>query len=109
MSQIAVDPKIFALIDIDTMRGLEIGPLHNPRLPRDHPNAFFLDHASADELREKYSNNAHTVAEMENIVDVDFVWKPGLTVQDVVGDHAPFDFVIASHVFEHLPNPVGWL
>lgn len=24
-------------------------------------------------------------------------------------DLAPFDYAVASHVFEHLPNPVGWL
>jgi hypothetical protein len=27
----------------------------------------------------------------------------------VTKNESPFDFVYASHVFEHLPNPVGWL
>lgn len=91
------------------MRGLEIGALHNPRLPRDHPNAFFLDHASAEELREKYATNALMVSHVDDIVDVDFVWRPGQTLTEAVGAEAPFDFVLASHVVEHIPNPIGWL
>lgn len=104
-----VSSPIFTGIDIETMRGLEIGALHNPRLPADHPNAFFLDHASADDLRAKYAENAHMVQFMDAIVDVDFVWHPGMTLAEVVGDAAPFDFIVAAHVIEHIPNPIGWL
>jgi SAM-dependent methyltransferase len=99
-----MDPKVFGRIDISTMRAL-----HNPRLPADHPNAFFLDHASTDELRAKYLTNALMAQHLDQIVDVDYVWKPGRTLAQVVGDDAPFDFVVASHVIEHIANPVGWL
>ena len=30
-------------------------------------------------------------------------------VIDALGGDAPIDFVIASHVIEHIPDPVGWL
>jgi SAM-dependent methyltransferase len=90
------------------MRGLEIGALHNPRLPVDHPNSFFLDHAPADELRAKYGEDPNMATHMAAIVDVDYVWKPGMKLRDAVGEDAPFDFVVASHVIEHIPNPIGW-
>ncbi len=102
------DTKTFAFIDIDTMRGLEIGALHNPRLPVDHPNSHFLDHATADELRAKYAEDPPMAAHLDEIVDVDYVWHPGMRLRDAVGDGAPFDFVLASHLIEHIPNPIGW-
>ncbi|MGQ0616294.1 MAG: hypothetical protein ACT4PW_04780 [Acidimicrobiia bacterium] len=67
------------------MRGIEVGALHNPRLPPDHPNVFFLDHASAEGLREKYAADAIMAAHMDQIVEVDYVWSPGQTLSDVVG------------------------
>jgi SAM-dependent methyltransferase len=103
-----MDAKIFAFIDIDTMRGLEIGALHNPRLPVDHPNSHFLDHATAEELRAKYAEDPPMAGHLDEIVDVDYVWQPGMRLRDAVGADAPFDFVVAAHLIEHIPNPIGW-
>lgn len=53
--------------------GLEIGPIHNPIAPkRAGFNVEILDHATADELREKY--RGHPV-NIDNIEEVDFVWR----------------------------------
>ena len=30
-------------------------------------------------------------------------------LSDAIGSDGPFDYIIASHVLEHLANPVGWL
>lgn len=104
-----VEERILGLIDLSRMRGIEVGALHNPRLPPEHPNVFFLDHASAAELREKYAANAIMVSHMDQIVEVDYVWSPGKSLSEVVGADAPFAFLLASHVVEHIPNPIGWL
>lgn len=101
--------KILGAIDVPTQRGVEIGPLHHPRLRRDEGNVRYLDHATRDELRAKYEGNAEAAAHLDDLVDVDYIWSPGKRLIEVVGDWAPVDFVIASHLIEHLPNPVGWL
>lgn len=101
--------KIGELIDLDTMHGIEIGALHSPRLPRDHPNVTYLDHATTEELVAKYADNPDAGPQSAGLVPVDHVWKPGMRLIEAVGDAAPLDFVIASHVMEHIPDPIGWL
>ena len=41
-----------------------------------------------------------------HLVDVDFVIKDGGILEAV---HETFDYVVAAHVFEHVPNPIAWL
>ena len=45
-----------AAIDVSAARGLEIGPLMNPRVRKGDGAVFYLDHVSTEELREKYKN-----------------------------------------------------
>ncbi len=101
--------KYAELIDTSTMVGIEIGALHSPRLPRDDPNVRYLDHASKEELQAKYADNPQAAPRADLFVDVDYIWKPGLRLTEVLGPDGPIDFVIASHLLEHIPNPLGWL
>ncbi len=102
-------PPWLDAIDPDHMRGLEIGALHSPRFDRRRTEVFYVDHASTDELRQKYATDAEMADRLDEIVDVDFVWAGGDRLTDVVGQAAPFDFVYASHVAEHIPDLIGWL
>jgi hypothetical protein len=49
----------------------------------------------------------------EEIAEVDYSLQgpDGLIrpLPEVVGDDAPFDWVVASHVIEHVPDLIGWL
>lgn len=97
--------KILELVSKE-QRGLEIGPSYSPAAPkRDGWNVKIADHATAEELRAKYSAwNVDPGA----IEDVDYViGEVGLL--DSIRERESFDFVIASHVIEHLPNPVRFL
>lgn len=93
-------------IAISDGRGLEIGPLNAPVVTHDMGSVFYADHASTDELRTKYAPNPKIP--VQDIVPVDFVWGEQ-TLPEAVGDEAPFDYVVASHVLEHVPDLIGWL
>ena len=81
--------------------GLEIGPNHNPVAPkREGFNVHILDHLSASDLKEKYKEHG---VNLDNIEDVDFVWK-GEPLTALIGKNECYDWIIASHVIEHVPD-----
>ena len=86
--------------------GLEIGPSHNPMAPKKAGyNVHVLDHATAEELRVKYTG--HPV-NLDNIEEVDFVWR-GEPLSQLVGREHCYDWIVASHVIEHVTDVVGFL
>lgn len=86
--------------------GVEIGASHAPIAPkRSGYNVHIIDHATRDELLEKYKDEN---VKLENIEDVDFVWR-GETYAELTGKQNHYDWIIASHVIEHVPNLVGFI
>ncbi|HEY6470637.1 MAG TPA: methyltransferase domain-containing protein [Candidatus Dormibacteraeota bacterium] len=96
-------------IDVATMRGLEIGPLASPRVRKSEGPIRYLDHAGATELKQKYESDLGMRGRLDEIVDVDYVIGDKQTIADAVIADAPFDYVLASHVLEHIPDPIGWM
>ena len=92
-------------LDIAATRGLEIGPLHNPILRRPEADVLYVDHVGTEALREKYGRDPHV--DPGRIVEVDIVWSGG-SLADACGERR-FDYVVASHVIEHIPDVIGWL
>lgn len=91
-------------IDPSTMTGLEIGALDHPIFRPEETRVKFVDYARTDELRQiSYAANR------DAIVEVDYVWTGSGSLADVVGGRERFDWAIASHVIEHIPNVLGWL
>ncbi len=93
-------------IDVATSKGLELGPLANPVVRRDMGDVRYLDHVDTETLRARYAT--HDGFDLDAIVPIDYVSLAG-SIHDAVRDDAPFDYVIASHVIEHVPDFVGWL
>ena len=84
----------------------KLGPSHNPVAPKAAGwQSFVLDHATQADLKEIYRE--HGVA-LDRIEPVDFVWAGG-AIHDAVPatQHSTFDACIASHVLEHLPDPLA--
>ncbi len=96
---------ILALVNRNSL-GLEIGPSYNPIVPKSGGwNVEIVDHLSAEALREKYTAWNVDVSKIE---DVDYVVTDrGLVA--TIGKPESFDFIVASHVIEHMPDLVGFL
>lgn len=84
--------------------GLELGPLSRPTVSRSESNIYYADHMSLRGLKKKYK---HTHIVLEDIAPVDFIIKGKSLAADVKGKK--FDYVIASHVIEHIPDTISWL
>ena len=93
-------------IDVATSKGLELGPLAKPVVHSGMGEIRYLDHVDTDALRARYAN--HDGFDVEAIVPIDYVSTDG-SIHEAVKADAPFDYVIASHVVEHVPDLVGWL
>jgi hypothetical protein len=92
-------------------RGLEIGPLDAPIAPRELYDVRYVDVVGTDALREKYADDPNVTD--KEIVEVDFslVDAAGTIrpLAEAVARDAPYSWVVASHVIEHVPDLIDWL
>jgi hypothetical protein len=98
--------RLVAGIDLRNGKGLELGPLTNPVVTRSMGDIRYLDHVDTDALRARYAS--HDGFDVDSIVDIDYAIN-GESIRSAVGDDAPFAYVVASHVIEHVPDLIGWL
>lgn len=98
--------KLLGDIDPGTARGLEIGALTTPVVRKDEGTILYVDHATREELVAKYAGDLNV--DTEQIVPVDAVWGDR-TLKECFSGQPCFDYAIASHVVEHVPDMIGWL
>lgn len=96
---------LLAGIDLAAMNGLEFGPLTSPLVGRHEGRVEYVDHASTADLRQKYADDRNV--DVSQLVEVDHVLADGRLPTTV--RRQAYHYIIAAHVFEHLPNPLGWL
>ena len=97
--------QILRDLDLKHAVGLEIGALANPIVSKAEGNIRYVDYADAAALRARYANDPHV--DIAKIVDVDAVWAQK-TMLDAL-DGQCVDYIIASHVIEHVPDLITWL
>jgi predicted SAM-dependent methyltransferase len=88
--------------------GIEIGASFNPLAPKkDGWNIVTVDYATREELKQIYS---YANVAFEKIEEVDVIWKGGSLSEAVLAKYPDqkFDYIIASHVIEHIPNLVSF-
>jgi SAM-dependent methyltransferase len=98
--------KLLANLDLEILQGLEIGALASPLVRPNEGNIIFVDHVDTEQLINKYAKDP-TVSKA-NIVKIDAVWG-AQSLQTCIGDGKKVDYVLASHVIEHVPDLVTWL
>ena len=87
-------------------KGIEIGPSIDPIAPkREGFDVDVIDHMNRADLVAQYDVHGYDTNVIE---DVDFVWT-GERYADLVGKTGHYDWIIASHVIEHIPDLVGFL
>jgi hypothetical protein len=92
-------------LNVATLQGLEIGPLHTPIVRRSDGRVIYVDHATTEDL--KLKNTANPQVDISQIVDVDAVWGEQTLSECLQGRKV--DYVVASHVIEHVPDLITWL
>lgn len=96
-----------------TSTGLEIAPYFSPVAPkRDGFNISILDVFDTETLRLRAQNDPFIPNErVSEIEPVDFVGSATEihALLEGAGKLGQFDYVISSHNFEHLPNPIKFL
>jgi SAM-dependent methyltransferase len=101
--------SLFSHRNIGELKGLEIGALTSPLVVREDlkigGEIYYLDHLSTDDLIKKYADDA--TVKKGDIVKVNFICPDGDIVKATC--QHKFDYVIASHVIEHSPNPLKFL
>ena len=106
-----MDPRIYffqKLVNDPSKRILELGPLNRPIVDKNlYPNTFYCDVRSTEDVRKLYSGNDYLEAtgirvDPETIVPIDYVIQENYekTFEKV----EKFDYVIASHVLEHMED-----
>jgi SAM-dependent methyltransferase len=90
-------------------RIVEIGPSFNPIAPKAGGwKTTTVDHASREELVEKYTG--HRGVDISRIEEVDYVWRDGPLAAAVPHHlHGAFGVLIASHVIEHTTDFIDFL
>jgi hypothetical protein len=109
-----LDPRrqrLWELQDFAQGRGLEIGPLHEAILGKDRADVRYVDILDQAGLRAHYADDPAVT--VERIPEIDFpLTQPDgriASLAEAVAAGAPYDWVVASHVVEHVPDLIGWL
>ena len=103
--------SFWALHDFSVGHGLEVGPLHRPIIDKDEGDVSYVDVYDRDSIVRHYEDDPAVVVEQIPEIDFHLIQADGstLTLVEATKSGAPFDWVMASHVVEHVPDLIGWL
>lgn len=98
------------LHDFSRGRGLEIGPLDSPIAVVGESDVRYVDVYPTAGVRDHYAADPNVLVEL--VPEIHYALIEGDRVQtlsEAAARDAPYDWVMASHVIEHVPDVIGWL
>lgn len=98
--------KMLNNLNLSRLSGVEIGALAWPLVRKTEGDITYVDFADAETLRRNHAESGNVP--LDQIVEVDAIWGAN-TLQQAIGADRKVDYVIASHVIEHVPDLVTWL
>ena len=103
--------RFWDLLDFSVGHGLEVGPLHNATVTRDEGDVSYVDVMDRDRLVEHYATDPEVPTDAIPEIDFWLIDERGetRTLVEATKAGAPFDWAMASHVIEHVPDIIGWL
>jgi SAM-dependent methyltransferase len=102
-------------LDIGRLIGAEVGPLDKPVVPKGNGDVFYIDHCDTEALRTRWSTDTNVDVKK---LHVDAVWGENTLKAALTHAHAAqapgkvwpgLDYMVASHVIEHVPDLITWL
>lgn len=111
-SETAVDPRRCAILDgldLERARGAEVGPLDKPLVPWRRGSVFYVDRAPTEALKRHWSADPNVDVSR---LHVDAVWGRNTlreAIAESAGQDVLLDYIVASHVIEHVPDLIEWL
>lgn len=92
-------------LDVRNAIGLEIGPLASPVVSKQEGAIYYVDYTDAEFLRNRYKDDPNV--DTSKIVSIDAIWGERSLKEAMNGQSV--DYIVASHVVEHVPDLVTWL
>ncbi|MEJ0046998.1 MAG: methyltransferase domain-containing protein [Rhodospirillales bacterium] len=89
--------------DLSTSSGLEIGPRESPLITRAHGPVLYADYTDTATIR---ATLPHPSIDPARVVEIDIVTGGGKLSAAMA---QRVDYIVASHVAEHVPDLLGWL
>ena len=96
--------RMLGAISLPHAEGLEIGALNSPLVRKSESKIRYVDYATTEIVKADLISRG--IDRYRDMVSIDIVWG-GKPLAEVV--NGKVDYVIASHVIEHVPDLIGWL
>jgi SAM-dependent methyltransferase len=105
--------QILLSIDVHECTGCEIGPLDRALVSKMDGTVYYVDHCDTETLKTRWASDVNVDTSQ---LHVDAVWgkrtlRGALTASTDFPSRSPvgLDYVVASHVIEHVPDVTTWL